>query len=43
MAQELKLNKEKEHFKPRRSNVHMVEYDCYCSDKENEVCVVKFV
>jgi hypothetical protein len=27
MAQELKLNKEKEHFKPRRSNVHVVEYD----------------
>jgi hypothetical protein len=25
MAQELKLNKEKEHSKPRRSNVHMIE------------------
>jgi hypothetical protein len=27
MAQELRLNKEKEHSKPRRSNVHVVEYD----------------
>jgi hypothetical protein len=27
MAQELKLNKEKEHSKPRRSYVHMIEHD----------------
>jgi hypothetical protein len=27
VAQELKLNKEKEHSKPRRSNVHMIEFD----------------
>jgi hypothetical protein len=43
MAQELKLNKEKEHSKPRRSNVHVVEYDSDSSDNENEVYVVEFV
>jgi hypothetical protein len=43
MAQELKLNKEKEHSKPRRSNVHVVEYDFDSSDDENEVYVVEFV
>jgi hypothetical protein len=43
MAQELKLNKEKEHSKPRRSNVHMIEYDSDSSDDENEVYVAKFV
>jgi hypothetical protein len=39
MAQELKLNKEKEHSKLRRSNVHVVEYDSDSSDEENEVYV----
>jgi hypothetical protein len=39
MAQELKLNKEKEHSKPRRSNVHVVEYDFDSSYDENEVYV----
>jgi hypothetical protein len=29
MAQEIKLNKEKEHSKPRWSNVHVVEHDSY--------------
>jgi hypothetical protein len=43
MAQELKLNKEKEHSKPRRSNVHVVEYDSDSSDDENEVYVSEFV
>jgi hypothetical protein len=43
MTQELKLNKEKEHFKPRRSNVHVVEYDSDSSDDENEVYVAEFV
>jgi hypothetical protein len=33
MAQELKLNKEKEHSKPRWSNVHMIEYN---SDRRRE-------
>jgi hypothetical protein len=33
MAQELKLNKEKEHSKPCQSNVHVVEYD-YSSSLE---------
>jgi hypothetical protein len=42
MAQELKLNKEKEHSKPHRSNVHVVEYDSDSSD-ENEVYVAEFV
>jgi hypothetical protein len=32
MAQELKLNNEKELSKPRRSNVHVVEYDSGSSD-----------
>jgi hypothetical protein len=39
MAQELKLNKEKEHSKLRRFNVHVVEYDSDSSDEENEVYV----
>jgi hypothetical protein len=43
MAQELKLNKEKEHSKPHRSNVHVVEYDSDSSNDENEVYVVEFV
>jgi hypothetical protein len=43
MTQELKLNKEKEHSKPRRSNVHMIEYNYDGSDDENEVYVSKFV
>jgi hypothetical protein len=43
MAQELKLNKEKEHSKPHRSNVHVVEYDSDSSDDENEVYVAEFV
>jgi hypothetical protein len=43
MAQELKLNKEKERSKPRRSNVHMIEYDTDSSDNENEVYVAEFV
>jgi hypothetical protein len=43
MAQELKLNKEKEHSKPRWSNVHVVEYDSDSSDDKNEVYVVEFV
>jgi hypothetical protein len=43
MAQELKLNKEKEHSKPRRSNVHVVEYDSDSSDDEIEVYVAEFV
>jgi hypothetical protein len=43
MAQELKLSKEKEHSKPRRSNVHVVEYDSDSADDENEVCVAEFV
>jgi hypothetical protein len=43
MAQKLKLNKEKEHSKPRRSNVHVVEYDSDSSDDENEVYVAEFV
>jgi hypothetical protein len=43
MAQELKLNKEKEHSKPRRSNVHVVEYDSNSLDDENEVYVAEFV
>jgi hypothetical protein len=43
MTQELKLNKEKEHFNPRRSNVHMIEYDSNSSDNENEVYVAEFV
>jgi hypothetical protein len=43
MAQELKLNKEIEHSKPRRSNIHVVEYDSDSSDAENEVYVAKFV
>jgi hypothetical protein len=43
MAQELKLNKEKEHSKPRRSNVHVVEYHSDTSDDENEVYVAEFV
>jgi hypothetical protein len=43
MAQELKLNKEKEHSKPRRSNVHVVEYDYDSLDDENEVYVSEFV
>jgi hypothetical protein len=41
MAQELKLNKEKEHSKHRRSNVHVVEYDSNSSDEENEVYVAE--
>jgi hypothetical protein len=43
MAQELKLKKEKEHSKPHRSNVHMIEYDTDSSDNENEVYVDEFV
>jgi hypothetical protein len=43
MAQELKLNKEKEHSKPRWSNVHMIEYDTDSSDDENEVYVAEFL
>jgi hypothetical protein len=43
MSQELKLNKEKEHFKSRRSNIHVVEYDSDSSDDENEVYVAEFV
>jgi hypothetical protein len=43
MVQELKLNKEKEHSKPRRSNMHVVEYDSDSSDDENEVYVAEFV
>jgi hypothetical protein len=43
MAQDLKLNKEKEHSKPRRSNMHVVEYDSDSSDGENEVYVAEFV
>jgi hypothetical protein len=43
MAQELKLNKEKENSKPCRSNVHVVEYDFDSSDNENEVYVAEFV
>jgi hypothetical protein len=43
MAQELKLNKEKEHFKPHWSNVHMIEYDIDSSNDENEVYVAEFV
>jgi hypothetical protein len=43
MAQELKLNKVKEHSKPRRSNIHMIEYDSDSSDDENEVYVAEFV
>jgi hypothetical protein len=43
MAQELKLNKEKEHSKPHRSNVHVVEYDSDSLDDENEVYVAEFV
>jgi hypothetical protein len=43
MAQELKLNKEKEQSKPRRSNVYMIEYDFDSSDDENEVYVIEFV
>jgi hypothetical protein len=43
MAQELKLNKEKEHSKPRRSNVHMIGYDSDSSDDEKEVYVAEFV
>jgi hypothetical protein len=43
MAQLLKLNKEKEHFKPHRSNVHVVEYDSDSSNNENEVYVAEFV
>jgi hypothetical protein len=35
MAQELKLNKEKEHSKPCWSNMHVVEYDSDSSDDEN--------
>jgi hypothetical protein len=37
------LNKEKEHSKPRQSNVHMIEYDFDSSDNENEVYVSEFV
>jgi hypothetical protein len=43
MAQELKLNKEKEHSKPHRSNVHVIEYDSDSSDDENEVYVAEFL
>jgi hypothetical protein len=43
MAQELKLNKEKEHSKPRWSNVHMIEYNSDISDDEDEVYVAEFV
>jgi hypothetical protein len=43
MAQELRLNKEKEHSKPRRSNIHVVKYDSDSSDDENEVYVAEFV
>jgi hypothetical protein len=43
MTQELKLNKEKEHSKPRRSTVHMIKYDSDSSDDENEVYVAEFV
>jgi hypothetical protein len=43
MAQELKLNKEKERSKPRRSNVHMIEYYSDSSDDENKVYVAEFV
>jgi hypothetical protein len=43
MAQQLKLNKQKEHSKPRWSNVHIVEYDSDSSDDENEVYVAEFV
>jgi hypothetical protein len=43
MAQELKLNIEKEHSKPHRSNVHMIEYDSDRSHDENEVYVAEFV
>jgi hypothetical protein len=43
MAQELKLNKEKEHSKPHQSNVHVVVYDSDSSDNENEVYVTEFV
>jgi hypothetical protein len=43
MAQEIKLNKEKEHSKPRLSNVHMIEYDSDSSDDVNEVYIAEFV
>jgi hypothetical protein len=43
MTEELKLNKEKEHSKPRQCNVHVVEYDSDSSDDENEVYVAEFV
>jgi hypothetical protein len=43
MAQELKRNKEKEHSRPRQSNVHVVEYEFDSSDDENKVYVAEFV
>jgi hypothetical protein len=43
LAQELKLNKEKEPSKPRQSNVHVVEYDYDSSYDKNEVYVAEFV
>ena len=43
MAQELKLNKEKENYKPRRSNVYMVDYDSDSSNDDGEVYVTEFV
>ena len=43
MTQELKMNKEKENYKPRRSNVHMVDYDSDDSNDESEVYVAESV
>jgi hypothetical protein len=37
------MNKEKEHSKPRWSNVDMIEYDSNSSDDKNEVYVAEFV
>jgi hypothetical protein len=37
------MNKEKEHSKPCRSNLHMIKYDSDSSNDENEVYVAEFV
>ena len=43
VAQDFRMNKDKENFKSRRSNVHIVDYDSNSSNDESEVYVAEFV
>ena len=43
MTQDFRMNMDKENFKSRRSNVHIVDYDSNSSNDESEVYVAEFV